>query len=267
MNPAVFMAMVLGALAGLMAGARALQAGGRVAPETARKIVHIGMGVVSLFLPWIFVGAGPVWMLALLSAAGLVGVRLIPGAMRRLGGVLYGVGRFSLGEIYFPLGVALAFTLARENRAAFCGAVGVLAFADSAGAMVGSRWGRRRYALRGHVKSIEGSAAVLVTSILWTTLSLAVLGGGSWMSAVAGGLLIGAAATVIEAVAGHGLDNLLLPLAVVGLMKVWGNEAADFQVVRMLCGGAAVMAFAVFAVSAVVSARQPPPPTGATPSR
>jgi phytol kinase len=204
------------------------------------------------------------------------------------------VNRSSLGEIYFPLGVALAFTLAHADRAAYCAAIGVLAFADSTGALVGSRWGRWRYSVPhfratvwaakpgtpttgrnrkredekcgpGDTKSIEGSAAVLVTSILCTTISLATLGDESWTSALAGGLVVGSAATTIEAVSGRGIDNLLLPLTVVGLIKLWTNHAADFQGVRVVGGAAAVISFAVFAVAASVSvSRRGPGAAGKT---
>src|SRR5882724_4825954 len=126
MTPGVFMAVILAALAALLVGAQVLQARGWIASETARKLVHLGMGVISLFVPWIFNRAWLVWAVALLCGAALVAVRLIPGAAARFGGALYSVGRFSLGEIYYPLGVALAFTLARGDRAAYCAAVAVL---------------------------------------------------------------------------------------------------------------------------------------------
>jgi phytol kinase len=250
MTPGFFMAAILAALGALLLGARALQARGWIAAETARKLVHLGMGVISLFVPWIFTSAWLVWLIALLCGTALAAVRLVPGAAAQFGGALYSVGRFSLGEIYYPLGVALAFTLARGDRAAFCGAVSVLGFADSAGAIVGARWGRRRYTVRGHSKSIEGSGAVFLTSILCATLALIILGGESWGSASLGGLVIGAAATVIEAIAGMGLDNLLLPVVVVGMMKMWSNDSADFHRVRLGREVAVVIAFTVIAIAA-----------------
>jgi phytol kinase len=255
MTPGFFMAAILAALGALLLGARALQARDWIAAETARKLVHLGMGVISLFVPSIFTSAWLVWLIALLCGAALAVVRLVPGAAAQFGGALYSVGRFSLGEIYYPLGVALAFTLARGDRAAFCGAVGVLGFADSAGAIVGARWGRRRYTVRSHPKSIEGSSAVFLTSILCIMLALVILGGESWVSAFAGGLVVGAAATVVEAIAGMGLDNLLLPVVVVGMMKIWRNDSADFHRVRLGCEVAVVIAFAIFIIASSISAR------------
>lgn len=259
MNPAIAMVIILGALGGLMLGVRSLQSRARIGPEVARKFVHLGMGTISIFLPWLFASPGLVWALALIATAGLAGVRFSPAVGRHLGGVLGGVNRTSWGEIYFPLGVALSFSLAQTNRAAYCAAIGVLTFADSAGALIGGRYGRLRYSVHGDAKSIEGSTAVLIASVLCTSPALIWLGGESWKSAFTGGLLVGAAATVVEAASGRGLDNLLLPLAVVGLIRAWTNPAADFQRTRWLCLIGGAVSFVVFATAAGLSTRRRKP--------
>ncbi len=240
------MALILGALGLMLCGVRLLQSAAGVGSETGRKLVHMGMGVIALALPWLFSDAGPVWLLAALATTALLAVRFIPAATRHLGGVLGGVQRFSLGEVYFAPGVALAFTLAGGNRVEFCGAVGVLAFADSAGALVGTRWGRLRYHALGHAKSAEGSAAVFVTSVLCVTVAAAVLGGEAWTVALAGAVLAGVVVTVVEAVASHGLDNLLLPPVVVGCMRIWGGRSTEPW--GLITAGVAgpVVAFAVW---------------------
>jgi phytol kinase len=219
MRTGLAIAAVLAAFCVLMLGVRGLQAGKSVGPETGRKLVHAGMGIVALSFPWIFMDSRPVWLLASISMAMLGAVRLVPSVAARFGEVLGGVGRNSLGEIFFPLGLALAFTLADGNAAAFCGAAGVLAFADTAGALVGTRWGRRRYSPMGNRKSIEGSAAVLAVSSIWIALAYVALDAKTWTAALKGGLLAGFAVTVIEAVFCYGLDNLVLPPVVVELMK------------------------------------------------
>jgi phytol kinase len=247
------MALILGALGLMLCGVRLLQSAAGVGSETGRKLVHMGMGLIALTLPWLFSNAGPVWLLAALATAALLAVRFIPTFTRHLGGVLGGVQRFSLGEVYFAPGVALAFTLAGGNRAEFCGAVGVLAFADSAGALVGTRWGRLRYPTLGHAKSAEGSAAVFVTSVLCVMVAAAVLGGEAWTVALAGAVLAGVVVTVVEAVASHGLDNLLLPSVVVGFMRIWGGRSTEQWGVITACVAGPVVAFAVWLA---VAARQ-----------
>jgi phytol kinase len=213
------MAAVIAALGGLMLVVRSLQARKIVGPEIGRKLVHVGMGIIALPFPWIFRDSYPIWLLAALSIAILSAVRLMPTVASRFGEVLGGVDRTSLGEIFFPLGVALAFTLAHGDAAAFCAAVGVLAFADTAGALVGTRWGRLRYSFVGHKKSVEGSTAVLVVSTVCVAIASTTLGTKTWNGGLTSGLLVGLVAALVEAVSSCGLDNLLLPAVVVELMK------------------------------------------------
>jgi phytol kinase len=213
------MVAVIAALGGLMLCVRSLQARKFVGPEIGRKLVHVGMGLIALPFPWIFRDSYPVWLLAALAIALLGAVRLMPAVASRFGEVLGGVDRASLGEVFFPLGVAIAFTLAHGDAAAFCAAVGVLAFADTAGALVGTRWGRLRYSFFGHKKSIEGSTAVFVVSVACVAIASTTLGAKTRNAGLASGLLVGLVAAVVEAISSYGLDNLLLPAVVVELLK------------------------------------------------
>jgi phytol kinase len=161
-----------------------------------------------------------VWLLAGLAVAALGAVRVVPILRNQFGGVLGGVGRASWGELYFPVGVALVFTLAEGEARYFCIPVGVLTFADAAGALIGQRWGRIRYVAVESTKSVEGSGAVLLVTWACVTGGLALFtdlpGPHLWLA----GLGLGLFATLVEAVSWRGLDNLLLPLAVLAQLKV-----------------------------------------------
>ena len=99
---------------------------------------------------------------------------------------------------------------------------------------------------------------MLATAFLCTTASLAIFGGQSSPSVLAGGLLLGIAAMVIEAAAANGLDNLLLPLAVVGLTKLW--TGTDSPHARAWCGlGVATGRRGAFAI---LAGDLDPAPTG-----
>jgi phytol kinase len=219
MSPTGAMAAVMAALGGFMLGVRSLQMRSVVGPELGRKLVHAGMGVIALSFPWIFRDSRPVWALAALSIGILCAVRLVPPLTRRFGAVLGGVDRASLGEIFFPLGIACAFALAQGEPAPFCGAISVLAFADTAGALVGSRWGRMRYSVFGNRKSGEGSAAVWIASAACIAAASALPPTRVFASGIAAALGMGLAAMLVEAVSSFGLDNLLLPVVVVELMR------------------------------------------------
>jgi phytol kinase len=236
MNPSIGIALVLGLLAALMLGVRAAQVRGAVSPELARKLVHLGMGSVCLAFPWIFSARAPVWGLAALAAGGLTAIRVVPAWRVALGGVLGGVGRISFGEIYFPVAVALVFTLAHGDRALFCAPIAILTYADAAGALVGQRWGRLRYPAVESTKSIEGSAAVFATAWLSVALVLAVIGAVPPARALLVGVSIALFAALVEAVSWRGLDNLLLPIVAFAQLRVFATlDAAD------LIGRAAVM--------------------------
>lgn len=213
-------ALVLGALGALMWGVRGLQQRDRVGPETSRKLVHMGMGGICLTFPWLFVQVWPVWLLAGGAVTALAAVRVVPVLRDRFGSVLGGVGRASWGELYFPLGVALVFMLAAGRKEFFCVPVGILAFADAAGALIGQRWGRTRYEAVESTKTVEGSAAVLLVTWGCVTGGLALFTDLPWMHRWLAGLGLGLFAMLVEAVSWRGLDNLLLPLATLAQLKV-----------------------------------------------
>jgi L-amino acid N-acyltransferase YncA len=213
-------ALILAAFGALMLGVRALVRRAVVGPEASRKLVHLGMGAVCLALPWLFTEAWLVWLLGGLIAAGLGAVRVMPGWRARFGGVLGGVGRDSGGDLYFPIALATVFALTKGEPRFFCVPVAVMVFADTAGALVGQRWGRIRYAAAGTAKSLEGSAAVLFVTWACVTGGLAIFTDLPWPTLWLEGLGLGLFAMLVEAASWRGLDNLLLPLGVLAYLKV-----------------------------------------------
>jgi len=212
-------------LGGLMLAVREAQRRGAVGVELARKLVHLGMGTVCLAFPWIFVSPRPVWILGVLAAGGLLAVRWVPVLRTHLGGVLGGVKRTSLGEVYFPFAVALVFALADGNAAAFCVPVAIMTFADAAGALVGQRWGRTRYRAVESMKSLEGSAAVFAMTCASVMIIVGILGNTRWLDLVLMGVIMGAFAALVEAVSWRGLDNLLVPLVASVQMQIYPRLA------------------------------------------
>ncbi|HRE83197.1 MAG TPA: hypothetical protein PLN52_19285 [Opitutaceae bacterium] len=219
MTPIVGIAFVLIALGTLMVAVKALQQRGVVRAEGSRKAVHIGMGTICLGFPWIFHDVWPVWILGALALLMLGSVRLIPTLKRGVGGVLHDVNRASLGELCFPVGVATVFTLAQGDPLLFVIPVALLTFADAAGAMIGTRWGKNKYVTLEGTKSIEGSLAVGLTGMLVTVIPL-LAGGHNLVPALLIGAAIGLFALNLEAVSWHGLDNVFLPLAVYAQITV-----------------------------------------------
>ena len=72
-HPALGMLLVGGSFAALIAGLRVLRDARAADPELLRKLLHVGMGGVSLTLPWLFDTPWPVLLLAGAFGAGPAG--------------------------------------------------------------------------------------------------------------------------------------------------------------------------------------------------
>jgi phytol kinase len=188
-------------------------------PEPARKLMHAGIGLVTLGFPWMFSSALPVLVLAVLSLIWFEAVRRVATLRRRFASVLLSVARPGRGEACFVAGTALAFLIADGSALVFCLPMAVLAFADASAALVGQHATRRRAdgPIRG--KTAAGSAAFFATAMLCASVALALAG---WAPAalVASALLIAAVTTAVEALADHGADNLLIPVAGALLLRL-----------------------------------------------
>lgn len=242
MTPFAGIALVLVVLGALLPGVKVLQARGRVGAETARKLVHMGMGCVCLTFPWLFNEDWPVWLLAGLAAFGLLLLREIKGLRRGLGSVLHDVERASLGELYFPLGVATVFTLAGDNALLFVIPVALLTFADAAGALVGRRLGRHPFATLEGTKSVEGSLAVGLAGMVCASLPLLIYGYDP-LRALLIGATLGLFALLVEAISWRGLDNIFLPLAIFAQLSAFLHASSGELVLRLsVLGGVTLLA-------------------------
>lgn len=204
--------LVLLALLGLMAGLHAFRAHASPHPEIVRKLLHVGMGLVTLTFPWLFVDTWPVWVLAGVSVALLLAAKLLPPLQARLGGVVDGVTRSSLGDVYFPISVAIIFQLAGPQQVLYVIPILLLTLADAVAALIGVFYGRQHYAGVGGQKSAEGSLAFFTVAFLSTHIPLLLFTSTGRAETLLLGLTIGLLVMLIEAVAWGGLDNLLVPL-------------------------------------------------------
>lgn len=220
MNPVAGITFVLGALGVLIAVVKLLQSRRMVGAETARKMVHIGMGMICLTFPALFAVAWPVWILAGLAVIALGALRFVPCLKCSVGTVLHDVNRQSLGEVYFPIGVAAVFALAKSVPLEFTIPVSLLTFADAAGALVGKRWGRHQYQTLEGQKSIEGSIAVGITAFLCATVPL-ISAQHDLTASLVIGVLIGIFGMIVEAISWRGLDNIFLPLAALAQISIY----------------------------------------------
>ena len=214
------MLLVGGSFAALIAGLHALRAGGAANPELLRKLLHIGMGVVSLSLPWLFDTPWPVLFMASLFCLGLLGGRFSPGWRRIADGIVYGVRRNSFGDLCFPVSIAALFLVSARDPVTFSIPVLIMTLADAAAALVGTRPGAHGFRRPGREKSIEGSVAFFIVALPCAYLPLRVWSGGGRVAMLLLSLNLALLATFVEALSWNGLDNLTVPLAVFLLLRM-----------------------------------------------
>jgi phytol kinase len=228
-NPWLGIGLVLGVLGTLMTLLRLYQVLVAPHPEVTRKLLHIGMGLTTLTFPWLFGELWPVALLAALSVALFLALRVVKALKQGLGSVVGGVDRASLGEVYFPVSVAILFGLyLQENdtrpgvrELLYCIPVLLLTLADAAAALVGIRYGQVQYVTADGHKTAEGSLAFLGCAFLLVHIPLLLWTETGRAECLLIALLLALLATVVEAIAWNGLDNLVLPLTSYLLLKIY----------------------------------------------
>jgi len=208
LHPLIGVSLVFAIFAALLAALRWYQRRSEPRPELVRKLMHVGMGLVTLSLPWLFAEAWPVLALAASSIAVLIALRVIPRWRQALGCVICGVHRRSFGEIYFAASAAILFPLAKGDAILFCVPMLILTLADAASALVGLRYGVPRFGQ----KSVEGSIAFFIVAFLSAHITLLLATGVGRVESLLIAATLALLLTLIEAMAWRGLDNLFIPL-------------------------------------------------------
>lgn len=265
--------LVMGALGAALAVFRWRQVKGTLSDEGARKGVHVTMGALTLAFPWVFTEAWPVLLLAGLALLAMAALRVGP-LRRSVGDVLHGVQRESVGDLAFPIAVAILFVLTGDRPVFYAIPLLLLALADPAAALVGSSYGRVSYRTVDGRKSREGSVAFVAVAFLCVHVPLLLWGGVGRLESLLIAGVVTVLVTKLEAISWRGLDNLFVPVGgyavlvnLVPLRSVvlWGHLAVALGLfvlaVRLrrwttLSGGAvvgaALVAYVTWAVGGTV---------------
>lgn len=177
--------------------------------EGARKFAHIVIGVQvalwPLYLDW--------FEIRLISVALTIGFII---CMRlRVFQSIGAVERLSYGEVLFALAIG-GLTLITDSPAIYAAAVLHLSVADGMAALMGIRFGRKtQYKVFGHTKSLVGSAAFFVTSVLILSVYAYISGVLPIPWILAGALM----ATALENAGIYGIDNIIVPVSIVALLS------------------------------------------------
>lgn len=168
-----------------------------------RKIIHIISAIIIFFFPY-FLNLEQIIFISLLFALifSLASVYNILPIINR-------VKRTSFGDIFYPLGIMIsAIIFLPENIMFFQFGVLVLGFSDALANIVGDFFGTHRFKSRLGTKSLEGSLAFFIS----TLLLIIIFQGPFFVSNFLIYLLIAIILTLIEFFFFLGLDNLFLPV-------------------------------------------------------
>ncbi|PJI93137.1 phytol kinase [Yoonia maricola] len=198
-------------LLGLMAVVKRLAAARDISAEVQRKLVHIGTGLYALSLPWLFTDDWPVYMLVGLTLIVMAILRLPAFAKGGIGETLHGVERQSYGDLLLALAVGTVFLLSDGQAILYILPIATLTLADAAAALTGSRYGRKFFTIEDGQKSIEGSTAFFMITLVIAMVCLLLLSDVSRPNVILLAVMVAAFGTLVEADSWRGFDNFFLP--------------------------------------------------------
>ncbi len=187
--------------------AEGLRRTGRVSFDHSRKIIHIGIG--TWILPTVLIFDSRLWAAfppAVFTAMNLLSLR------NKWSRAMDAEAGENAGTVFFPLSfILLILPLwgSPAGKAAMTAGILSMAWGDAAAALIGRRWGRRRYRAGRGWRTMEGSAAMVAFSALAIAVAGRAVGSAFPWQLVAGGAVL---AGLLEGTSRKGADNLLVPL-------------------------------------------------------
>lgn len=184
-----------------------------------RKVIHIGVGMLSWFLPLLFDSP---WPFAFASLSFVV-INLLDWRYGFFSSMASS-DRSNLGTVYFPLAAGFVAIIFWDNPPLMVAALMPLTWGDGLASVVGERLGQHRYTIWGTTRSLEGSAAFLLAGGFSTWLALWLQAGSPELSPTAAllpALVVAFATTLTEAVSPFGLDNLTATASAVLILSLW----------------------------------------------
>ena len=198
---------------------------GHPKPESTRKLVHLGGGVVSLSLSYILKSHWSVLILCILFSTIIIFTK-----RKGLLQSVHGVQRKSSGGVYFPVAVYLTFLISSALDAPhfYFIAILVLSISDTLAALVGKTYGFKLYHVEKETRSLEGSVFFLLSTFILVHLGLLLLTQIGRFESVLVALLIAILVTAFESVSLGGADNLFIPLGTLFMLSRNITKSAAF---------------------------------------
>lgn len=198
--------------------------------EQSRKLIHVSMGVITLFFPYLFDTFIPVVMLGLVAFISLLVLRKNTILRTKFGDGLFSIDRKSYGEIYFVISIVLIFSLYKImnlNVVHYIIPIATLTFADSTAALIGVRYGQNK--LSGEyedTKSLEGSVIFFIVAFMCSLFPLQLMTTVGRLEVLLISIFVGLLSAMVEMTSHDGNDNFLLPFLTFLIVQYNFNEHA-----------------------------------------
>jgi phytol kinase len=164
-----------------------------------RRFVHSITALVAAVGPY-YVSKTYIVLISVLFALGLIVAK-----KNKFLSSINDVERTTYGDVYLPLGVALsALIFLPTNIIMFVFGVLVMALADPLAGLVGEHYGKNFIKIFNNKKSLEGSTAFFVATMVISIILFHVIGIKI--------IIVASVLTFIELISVFGLDNLILPI-------------------------------------------------------
>ena len=185
--------------------------------EFTRKVIHISVGMwafgtVLLFEHWYF---------AIIPPLSFVVLNYISYRQETFKAMETGE-KGNLGTVYFPISFSIIICLLWTRPNLLVASLMPMTWGDALAAVLGRRYGQRKYSVLGSTRSVEGSLAMFLVSWLSTFLALLLLSPLAWQTSLFYSLALAAFATLVEALSPWHIDNLTVPLLSAALLYLMG---------------------------------------------
>lgn len=203
MNPWLALILSFGYVFLMLAIGEGLKRWRKLSSDFTRKFIHISVGMYSILAVILY----DRWQWAVIPPAAFIVINFLDWKF----GILQAMtssDRSNLGTVYFPISFCVIIWLFWDKPALLIGSLMPLTWGDSFAAVIGKRFGRRKYSVLGSTRSLEGSAVMLLFSAVSTGLVLGIMGVDNWLGIA---LAVSIGASLAEAVSPFGTDNLAIP--------------------------------------------------------
>src|SRR3989344_7273583 len=166
---------------------------------STRRFIHIGTATVAGLAPF-FATRDQLILVCIIFI-----VLLLLGRSYKLFSAIHGIDRKSFGDIYLPLGVILsALIFLPQDTHIFQFGIFIMGISDAVAGFVGEKFGKHNIEVYSNKKSLEGSIAFFICSLILTFVFFPIFGYQL--------LIIPIILTMTEFGLVHGFDNLILPI-------------------------------------------------------